>query len=144
MTEEESAPKKGRGRPKKLKEDKVELKFHLVLLDEEMELFKAAAQALGFMSTAIFIRTAIDEAGTSAADVRKWVPKKLAPSPDDTTLKHYIFYISPKSRAIIDRENLRAHSEFIRVAALSKVFRDKIKHPAVDAAVEVLKKKKGA
>lgn len=138
---EETTPKK-RGRPVKPKDKKVELKFHLVLLNEEMELFNAAAEALRLTSTAVFVRDAIDEAGVSSA-ILKSIPKGLAPSPEDKTSKHYIFFLSDATRAIVDREDPRGHSDFIRAAALSKVFRDKAKSPAVDAALAALKLKKG-
>lgn len=144
---EETAPQKEekkRGRPAKPTGSKVDLKFHLVLLKEEMDLFKAAAEAEGLHSTSIFIRAAIDQAGENPASIRKHIPKGLAPAAEDKTTKHYPLLLSAASRAIINREDARGHSEFIRAAALSRVFGAKIKSQDVEAAIEALKLVKGA
>lgn len=143
MTEEPTKTR-GRGRPAKPKDAKVDLKFHLVLLDAEMEVFKAAAVAEGLPSTSIFIRSAIDHANENPS-FKKHIPKALMPGEDrGPKKKHYLLLLSVTSRAAIDQVEEGGRCEFIRAAALSRVFSLKIKTPAIEAAIAHLKLVKGA
>ncbi|WP_224962640.1 hypothetical protein [Geomonas subterranea] len=146
MTETTEEPKKtrGRGRPAKTQESKVDLKFHLVLLDAEMDVFKAAAEAEGLPSTSIFIRAAIDQAAENPS-ITKHIPKALIPSEDrGCKKKHYLLLLSTSARAAIDRVEDGGRCEFIRAAALGKVFSSKSRAPEVEAAIANLKLVKGA
>ena len=135
--------KRGRGRPSIPKEERVDLKFHLVLMKEEMAMFKIAAKAEGMSSTAFFIRHAIDYAGKHPSSLRKYIPQGLAPISKDPTTYHYPLLLTAEARAVVDKEEAGARSEFIRTAALSMVFAIKHRNTALDAAIESLKSRKG-
>lgn len=143
MSEETAPETRKRGRPAIPKEEKVDLKFHLVLLKEEMEIFKIAAKIEGASSTAFFIRSAIDYAGEHPGSLRKHIPKGLAPSSEDKTTYHYPLLLSAGSRAIVDQVETRAGSEFIRTAALNKACAIKTRTEALEKAVLALKRLKG-
>ncbi|TSK07782.1 MAG: hypothetical protein FPO08_00265 [Geobacter sp.] len=143
-TEDTTKKSQGRGRPTKPKESKVDLKFHLVLLDAEMELFKAAATAEGLPSTSIFLRAAIEQAAENST-LMKNIPKPLLPSEDrGYKKKHYPLLLSVSARAAIDRVEEGGRCEFIRAAALGRAFSSKAKTPAIEEAIANLKLVKGA
>lgn len=135
-------PKGKRGRPAVPKENKVDLKFHLTLMKEEMALFKAATHVNGLLSTAAFIRSAIDQSQNHP--IRKNIPKGLMPSNDDPTTYHYPLLLSAAGKEIVEKEDYRHRCEFIRTATLSKALAVTAKDPTLEAALAALKVAKGA
>jgi len=146
MSEETTqAPARKRGRPPTPQEDKTNNMFHLVLMKEEMAIFKIAAKLAGLPSTALFIRMAIDHGGDYPALLAENIPKALVPSDIDKTTCHYPLLLSDAGRDVVDKTPApgQSRSEFIRTAALSKAMGIKPRNPAFDEALHALKVVKG-
>jgi len=142
-TEEKKVTKMGR--PKKPKDELTNQQFHLVLLDEEMELIKAATKLSGSTSAAAFMRGAIRVFAPAQARLAKNIPEELMPLAEqiDKPKKHFPLLLSAEDRGLID-EYAGGSSVFIRTAALAMAFANPGRNEAFESAEHALREKKGS
>lgn len=133
-------PKRTRGRPPRDQGKKTDRQFHLVLLEEEMDLFVIAADLANASSTGAFLREAVREFDKNPNLVSQ-VPQELLPKAKETT-KHCPLLLSSGDMEKVHAVGTKNYSAYIRTAGLAACFSKPVRNEAFEAAVEALKNRK--